>query len=199
MAGAAASDDSDDDETVPEVVLVKNSIDHVEEMLIEMFGPESQSEAIKLLKRVKMEKEPAFSKLSLVTNYRRDWKLALRWCRKHTLKGKTLVNHFLNGVQPKQLAVDLGYSDFDNIDEVMDEFIKAYKTGVKAKKNLAGMEVLADEKTSSDRSEKQSAKSGKSEKASGSKDTNVPTSTALVVRGQSTGTIAVATSNEVEC
>lgn len=48
-----------------EIVLVKNSNEHVEEMLIEMFGPEDQTEAIKLLKRIKMGDEGAFTMLSL--------------------------------------------------------------------------------------------------------------------------------------
>ena len=80
------------------------------------------------------------------------------------MKEKTLVKHFQFEVQLKQLAVDLGYSNFDNIEEVMDEFIQAYKTGLKAKRNLAGIEVLADEKVPAERSERQSGKNCKTGK-----------------------------------
>jgi hypothetical protein len=72
--------DSDDDTNLPARVFVKNSNEHIEEMLILMFGPEDASEAITLLKTIKMSKDSPFSKLSVATNYRRDWKMMLKWC-----------------------------------------------------------------------------------------------------------------------
>ena len=66
----------------------------------------------------------------------------------HTLKSKPLVKHFLFGVNPQKLATSLGYSEFENIYEAMNEFISVYKVLVKARKNLAEMDVLAGEKSS---------------------------------------------------
>ena len=88
-AQAAELWDSDEDENVvPERVVVRNSNAHVEEMLIAWFGPEEPAEAIALLKRIKMSKDSPFSTLSLATDYKRDWRMALRWCRNHELRGK---------------------------------------------------------------------------------------------------------------
>ena len=184
--------DSDDDE-LPEVILIKNSNEHVEEMLIEMFGPESQTEAIKLLKQIKMEKDSVFSNLALATNYKREWKLALHWCKKHTMKGKTLVKQFLFGVQPQKLATTLGYSEFEDIYELMDEFVKAYKHGVRAKRDLAGMGVLKEEATVTKKSGSDTSQKETNQATSSTKTTsNAATGARTRSSGGSSGTTSLA-------
>ena len=163
--------DSDDNEALPQMVLFKNSNAHVEEMLITMFGPESQAEALGLLKKLRMTTDAPFSSLALATNYRRDWKMMLKWCKNHDLKGKTLVKNFLFGVHPKQLKTELECLECESIDEIMQAFVIAYKSKVRSAKDLTGMGMLTDEKTSASRN----GKSGKSEKAAEKKDTLVTT------------------------
>ena len=162
--------DSDEDTELPGREVVRNSNEHIEEMLILMFGPAEPAEAMVLLKNIKMTKDAPFSKLSLATNYRRDWKMTLKWCKNHRLKGKTLVKNFLYGIQPRKLASALECLEYEKIEEVMDAFVKAYKTKVKARNDLTGMDLFADEKPAAraaGKQEKQSEKSPGSVKKAG--------------------------------
>ena len=135
-----------DEDTVPERVIYWLSNEHIEEMIVDLFGPGSQSEAISLLKAIKMSKDVPFAKLSEATNHRRDWKLMLKWCKNHIPKGKSLVKQFLYSVKPKELATALECLEYENIDHVMDAFVREYKDLVKASKNLTRMGILLEEK-----------------------------------------------------
>ena len=55
---------------------------HVELMLIHALGPKDIFESVAILKDVKMQSKEPFARLSVATNYVRDWKDAMRWCSK---------------------------------------------------------------------------------------------------------------------
>lgn len=139
-AEAAEGDSSDDEEPLRDRV-VRLSNAHIEAMLVHVLGPESTVEATRLLQDVKMSKDPAFSRLGIATNYVREWKDTLRWCKNFLPPGKVMVRTFLRKVVPKKLAqtlVDLGLK---KIETVMIQFVAEYQRCVKAKNVLTGMEA----------------------------------------------------------
>jgi hypothetical protein len=97
-------------------------------------------ESTQILNDITMSKDPAFSRLGIATNYVREWKEALRWCKNFLPPGKALVKLFLRRVVPKKLALTLGDLGLKKIDTMMVQFVAEYQRCVKAKKVLTGMD-----------------------------------------------------------
>lgn len=140
-AAAAEKGDGSDDEVRSRDQVVRLSNAHIEAMLVHVLGPESTVEATRLLQDVKMSKDPVFSRLGIATNYVREWKDALRWCKNFLPPGKAMVKIFLRNVVPRKLAQTLEDLGLKKIETVMIQFVAEYQRCVKAKKVLTGMEA----------------------------------------------------------
>ena len=105
---------------------------YVEMMLIHALGPRTEFIATGILRSVKMSKEPAFARLSIATNYVRDWKDALRWCSRKLPREKVLVEYFLENVIPKKLGYALKNAGCRKIQAMFKLFLDAYREAVDA-------------------------------------------------------------------
>jgi hypothetical protein len=162
------------------VVWMSNA--HIEAMLVHVLGPESTTEAMRILQDIKMVKDLPFSKLGLATNYVRDWKDALRWCKNYLPKDKPMIRVFLRNMNPKKLAQSLEDLGMKNLKKLMITFVAEYQKCVKAKKILTGMEAAPvaegkpnsgrDAKTSGGGSVAKGASSPAADKPSGAKKTD---------------------------
>ena len=135
--------DEDDEETVPDeayqkILYLSNA--HIEKMLIHVLGPSSELEASEILKAITMERGVAFSRLSLATVYVKMWRDGMAWCRQVLPRNKVLVKLFLANIFPRKLAQQLENLGIKNIDEVMNEFVSAYRKCAEAHKILSTME-----------------------------------------------------------
>ena len=156
----ASEGGSDGDEIKDQVVRLSNA--HIEAMLVHVLGPESVVEATRILHEVTMSKDPAFSRLGIATNYVREWKDALRWCKNFLPPGKALVKLFLRNVVPKKLAYSLEDLGLKKIETLMVKFVAEYQRCVKAKKILTGMEASPAPEAKSVRSNEGKSSGGKS-------------------------------------
>ena len=139
--GADAADAGGEHEEVAVDRVVRLSNAHIEAMLVHVLGPESVMDSTQILQDITMSKDPAFSRLAMATNYVREWKEALRWCKNFLPPGKALVKLFLRRVVPKKLANALTDLGLKKIDAMMVQFVAEYQRCVKAKKVLTGMDT----------------------------------------------------------
>ena len=116
---------------------------HILEMIIYVLGPRSVTDTITILRSIRIENDPVFTKWGTATNYVREWKVAMKWCKNQLPVSKVLSEHFLAGVRPKQLAFNLKNLGIKNIEKLMKTFVSEYRTRVDATQKLAGMNVLS--------------------------------------------------------
>ena len=136
-------DDEDEMETIPEgiPVLLYMSNAHIEAMLLQELGPQSDEESTDILKRIRMDPEAVpYSSLVLATTHVREWKDALQWCAAHLPRQRSLVKLFLEKIYPRKLASALEIDGCRKIKDCMAKFIMKYRKGVAAKKDLFHLE-----------------------------------------------------------
>jgi hypothetical protein len=124
------------------VVWMSNA--HIEMMIVHVLGPEDQTETSRILRNIKMGKETPFSLLGQATNFVRDWKDALRWCKNYLPRQKAMMKFFLGNVMPKKLAYALEDLGIKTVDRLMIKFVDEYQKCVKARKVLTSMETVSE-------------------------------------------------------
>ena len=136
-------DDTEEDAELPDRVLWMSNA-HIEMIIVHVLGPEDQTETSRILREIKMAKETPFLRLGQATNYVRDWKDALRWCKNYLPRQKAMIKFFLGNVMPKKLAYSLEDLGIKTMDRLMVKFVDEYQKCVKAKKILTGMEPATE-------------------------------------------------------
>ena len=137
-------EEEDDEEETIETgipVLLHMSNAHIEAMILQEMGPQSDEESTDVLKKIRMNPEAvSYSSMTLATTYVRDWRESLQWCSAHLPRQRTLVKLFLERIYPRRLASALEIDGCRKIKDCMKKFIMKYKKGVTAKKDLAHLE-----------------------------------------------------------
>jgi hypothetical protein len=136
-------DEDEEEETIAEgvPVLLHMSNAHIEAMLLQELGPQSDEESTDVLKKIRMNPEAvAYSNIVLATKYVREWKDALQWCAAHLPRQRALVKLFLERIYPRKLASALEIDGCRKIQVCIKKFILKYKKGVTAKKDLSHLE-----------------------------------------------------------
>jgi hypothetical protein len=135
-------EDEEDVDVPDRVVWMSNA--HIEMMIVHVLGPEDQTETSRILRDIKMAKESPFLRLGQATNYVRDWKDALRWCKNYLPRQKAMIKFFLGNVMPRKLAYSLEDLGIKTIERLMVTFVDEYQKCVKAKKVLTCMETTSE-------------------------------------------------------
>ena len=138
--GEDSEEGEGEEEDVPDRVEWMSNA-HIEAMIIFVLGPDSQADAKKILQDIKISGDTPFAHLGIATNFVREWKDALRWCKNYLPREKVMNKVFLREVRPKKLASTLEDLDLRQIRRLRISLVTEYNKCVKAKRVLTGMEA----------------------------------------------------------
>ena len=135
--------EEEDEDSLDSVLYMSNA--HIEEMVLHVLGPRTPHDSLSILREVNMAEDAPFTKWGTATNYAREWKETMQWCKHQLPLQKVMVEQFLKPIKPRQLSLILKNMGYKKMAPLMKTFVDEYRRRVDASNLLLGMGVLVAE------------------------------------------------------